>query len=104
MGLGIGLGRSWPPLTPRLFSANSARLILARTAGLCRSVLSIISEKAQTYAASASTKGPGASRYSAAAKACMMRSTFCASPGMCTAPKMSRSAWGGGGHQVKVSG
>jgi hypothetical protein len=41
-------GTSAPPFTPRFILMNASRLILCFTAGLCRSVLSMMRAKART--------------------------------------------------------
>ena len=61
--------------------------------GLCASVLSMITAKARTYAASGVAKTPGLHRQYRAANASITRSIFCASPGRRNGPpRNARSA------------
>ena len=75
------MGKSAPSSMPRLFRRKPSFVILFFTCGLCASVLSMITEKASTYAVSADLYSPGFCLQNLSANFSMSRSIFCDSPG-----------------------
>ena len=80
-------------LVAMAMKSSSDMRALPSIVGLCASVLSMITAKARTYAASGVAKTPGLHRQYRAANASITRSIFCASPGRRNGPpRNARSA------------